>query len=413
MIGLQFVRSPTRYAAARALARRAPGVVASHIAPLQLGHRDDPQPPAPGWVEVAPRLAGICGSDLAMLAGQASFYFSPIVSAPFIPGHEVVGTLLGATDGLGEGTRVVVEPVLACTARGIDPPCEACARGETGLCVRTAHGHVAPGLQTGFCEDTGGGWGTRMVAHHSQLHPVPDELSDEAAVLIEPLACAAHAALRARITEGDTVLVTGAGTMGLLTVAAVRALTPAARIIAAAKHPRQQQEAERLGADEVVAPAGALRAVRLASGAFLHTPERGSGWLAGGGADVAFECAGSGGALDTCLRATRARGRVVLVGLPGPARIDLAPLWHRELELLGAYTYGVEHLDPSAAAFLAPAGETPQPLRTFALAVELARRVDLSPLVSASYPLSRYPEALDHAMDAGRLDAVKVVFDLR
>jgi threonine dehydrogenase-like Zn-dependent dehydrogenase len=358
------------------------------IAPLRLGHYDDPALPGDGWVRVAPRLSGICGSDLAMVAGESSFYFSPIVSMPFVPGHEVVGAL-------DDGSRVVIEPVLGCATRRIDPPCAACARGEIGLCTRTAHGLISPGLQTGFCEDTGGGWGTVLVAHESQIHRVPDDLSDEAAVLIEPLACAVHAVLRAEVPADATVLVSGAGTMGLLTIAALRALTAARRVIAVAKHPKQRTEASRLGADEVVRPDGALRGLRLATGSLLHEPEQGSPWLAGG-ADVSFECSGSPGSLDVCLRATRGRGRVVLVGLPGPARVDLAPVWHRELDVRGAYTYGTEA----------------NGRRTFDIAIELAGRTDLSPLVSAAYPLTRYAEALDHAMDAGKLGAIKVVFDL-
>ena len=69
-----------------------------------------------------------------------------------------------------------------------------CADGRTNRCDRITVGHVAPGLQTGFCSDTGGGWGEEMVAHRSQLHPVPDELPDERAVLVEPLACAVQLA---------------------------------------------------------------------------------------------------------------------------------------------------------------------------------------------------------------------------
>jgi threonine dehydrogenase-like Zn-dependent dehydrogenase len=227
------------------------------------------------------------------------------------------------------------------------------------------------------------------------LHAVPDDLSNESAVLIEPLSCAVHAVLRAGVQPGATVLVSGAGTMGLLTVAAVKALTEAGRIIAIAKHPHQRAEAERLGADDITRPDGALRAVRIATGALMHTPERGNSWLAGG-ADVSFECSGSPGSLDVCLRATRGRGRVVLVGLPGPARIDLAPVWHRELEVVGAYTYGLEA----------------NGRRTFDIAIDLASRIDLAPLVTAAYPLTRYTEAIDHAMDAGKLGAIKVVFDI-
>jgi threonine dehydrogenase-like Zn-dependent dehydrogenase len=333
-----------------------------------------------------------------MLAGHASFYFSPIVSMPFVPGHEIVGTLLDATADLAEGTRVVIEPVLACAARGIDPPCDACSRGDTGLCIRTAVGHIAPGMQTGFCEDTGGGWGTQLVVHSSQVHAVPDAVSDETAVLIEPLACAVHAVLRASVEAGDTVLVAGAGTMGLLTIAALRQLADPARVIAVAKHARQRAEATRLGADDIARPDSVARTVRLATRALLNEPEQGDPWLAGG-ADVSFECSGNLGSLDTCLRVTRARGRVVLVGLPALSRLDLAPVWHRELQLLGAYTYGLE--DHSGAR-----------ARTFDIAIDIAKRVDLSLLVSAAYPLTRYAEAIDHAMDAGRLGSVKVVFDL-
>lgn len=233
-----------------------------------------------------------------------------------------------------------------------------------------------------------------LVAHRSQLHVVPDDLDDRSAVLIEPLACAVHAVLRSGVGAGDTVLVTGAGTMGLLTIAALRALV-GPTIVAIAKHPRQRAEAKRLGADEVADPPG-VRAVRLATGSMLHRPERGEAWL-DGGADVSFECAGNPGALDACLRATRPRGRVVLVGLPGPAQLDLAPVWHRELEVVGAYTYGIE----------------PDGRHTFDIAMELAGRVELAPLVSAVYPLARWAEAIDHASDAGRLDAVKIVFDPR
>jgi threonine dehydrogenase-like Zn-dependent dehydrogenase len=388
VIGLRFSRSVPRYAASRAAGRAAPGLV-PYLAPLRLGHYDDPALPSDDWVKVTPTLSGICGSDLAMLTGGASFYFSPIVSMPFIPGHEVVGKRADT------GERVVLEPVLACAARGIDPPCEPCAAGRVGLCERTAHGHVAPGLQTGFCEDTGGGWATMLVAHPSQLHAVPEAISDEAAVLIEPLACATHAVLRSAVAPGSTVLVSGAGTMGLLTIAALRALVDDVNIVAVAKHDRQRREAARLGADDVVAPEASTRSLRLLTRSAMHTPEQGKPWLTGG-VDTSFECAGNAGALDTCLRTTRGRGRVVLVGLPGASKIDLAPVWHRELELVGAYTYGREA----------------DGRHTFDIAMGIATDVDLAPLVSASYPLTRYAEAIDHAMDAGRLGAIKVVFDV-
>ena len=125
-----------------------------------------PSCPGPEWHRVHPLLAGICGSDLSTVDGRSSRYFEDVVSFPFVPGHEVVGTL-DDTDA-----RVVIEPVLGCVARGIVPPCAACAEGRTGGCERVAFGHLAPGLQIGFCTDTGGGWSTGgLVAHEAQLHP--------------------------------------------------------------------------------------------------------------------------------------------------------------------------------------------------------------------------------------------------
>jgi hypothetical protein len=88
---LEVYRSLPRYVAARAIGSRAPGLLAGPLAPLRLVHRDGPRTPGDGWVRVRPRLSGICGSDLATLSGHTSLYFTPLVSMPFVPGHEVVG----------------------------------------------------------------------------------------------------------------------------------------------------------------------------------------------------------------------------------------------------------------------------------------------------------------------------------
>ena len=130
MKALRFDRSLPRFAAARIAGTLAPGRGAK-VGPLKLVDADPPVLPGPDWHVVRPRLAGICGSDLATVDGMSSRYFEPIVSFPFIPGHEVVGEL-------DDGTRVVVEPVLHCAVRGIDPVCEWCAAGQTNRCERVA-----------------------------------------------------------------------------------------------------------------------------------------------------------------------------------------------------------------------------------------------------------------------------------
>ncbi len=394
---LELFRSIPRYLTARAIGDRVPGLITGPLAAIRLVNRKDPEPLGPGWGRVRPLLSGICGSDLATISGRSSFYFSPLVSMPFVPGHEVVGELLDDVEDLPAGTRVVLEPVLACAARGLEP-CDACAAGLTGRCDRVTAGHVAAGLQTGYCKDTSGGWSRMLVAHRSQLHAVPEELSDRRAVLVEPLACAVHAALRARVPQNAEVLVVGAGTIGVLTLLALKALTPAGRITVVAKHEQQRRWARSLGATEVVPPREALNAVRRATKAMKLKPEIGPSFLMGG-VDVAFDCVGSRPSLDLALRATRAGGRIVLAGIPvqGP---DLTPLWFRELELVGAYTGGVETLDGDRR-------------HAFDIAIDLARANPIDGIVGATYPLSRWREALDHALASGRLGTLKVAFDPR
>src|SRR5436190_1723373 len=98
-------------------------MIAGPLAPLRLATLRDPTPPRdrPGWARVKPRLSGICGSDLATLSGRSSLYFSPLVTMPLVPGHEVAGELVDDCEDLLAGTRVVLSSVLACAARGEDP----------------------------------------------------------------------------------------------------------------------------------------------------------------------------------------------------------------------------------------------------------------------------------------------------
>ena len=118
--------------------------------------------------------------------------------------------------------------------------CPACQAGHVGNCGYVAFGHIRPGLQTGFCADTGGGWSSSgLVAHSSQLYAVPDALSDEDAVTVEPVACAVHAVLGAPIAAGDVVAVIGAGTLGLLVTGALSHLAAAGRCATPACHARR------------------------------------------------------------------------------------------------------------------------------------------------------------------------------
>ncbi|MCP5067814.1 MAG: zinc-binding dehydrogenase, partial [bacterium] len=358
------------------------------IGPISLVDDDGPELPASDWVRLWPRLAGICGSDLSTIDGGASLYFDDFVSFPFVPGHEVVAET-------ADGGRVILEPVLGHLSRGFEPPFEGASPADGNDYRHLTCGHLEPGLQTGFCESTGGGWSTELVAHPSQLHDVPDWMSDELAVTIEPVAGGVHAALRAGVADGDTVAVIGAGAMGLVTVAALKHFTEAGSILIGAKYPVQRDLAEEFGADVVCAPGELTRAVRRATGSFMI------GERLSGGADVVIDAVGSEESIEAAISICRPRGRVVLLGMPGVVDVDLTPLWHRETELIGTYTYGTETLADGRRT------------TSFELAIELAGKVPFDRLLSAVYPLDRYRDALTHAAEAGRRGGIKIAFDLR
>ena len=382
MKALVFARQPARYAAAMVAGSLRPGRGARY-GPLSLRDVDRPDLPGPDWLRLRPRLTGICGSDLATVDGRSSRYFEPIVSFPFTPGHEIVGDL-------EDGRRVVVIPVLHCAARAVNPPCDMCRAGRVNLCERIAFGQLEPGLQSGYCESTGGGWSHEMVVHPSQVVEVPDDLTDEQAVLVEPLACAVHAA---NTVTDQQVAVIGAGALGLLTIAALRAAPDGpGEIIATAKHPEQRRWAKELGADTVCAPGELERAVRSATSSLVLD----NGQLTSGVGAV-VDCVGTADSIAQAIRVCAPAGTVHLVGMPGVTTVDLTPVWQREVSLRGVYAYDV-HDDRSD---------------DFATAVDLVRRLDLGRLVSATYPLSRYEDAIDHAAHAGARGAVKVAFDLR
>jgi threonine dehydrogenase-like Zn-dependent dehydrogenase len=362
MLALQYHPSVPRHLAARLSPKV--GVTA-----LRLTEMDPPRPPGPDWQLVRPRLSGICGSDQALVNGSASPYLASLTSTPFVPGHEVVGEVRTGGRSI---RRVVVEPALDGAARADE---------------RT---HLSAGLQIGYCRDTGGGWSEGLVAPAAQLHTVPDTLSDEDAVLVEPLACSLHAVRIAAPEAGQVLVVIGAGTMGLLTIAALRELAPDATVLAVAKHDGQLSEAMRMGADHVCTPDKLhLEAARL-TGA-RRVVGRITGELLLGGVDGVLDCVGSSASLQAAVSVARPRGVVTLVGMPGSVSVDLALAWQRELQLRGAYGYGDD----------------------FPRALRLAERLRPGRLVDRGFHLRDYKAALEHAPRAARTGRVKTVFDLR
>lgn len=406
MIAVQYRKSVPRYLALKAVGPRWGGVYTSGVSPVALRDVPEPSLPTDAWVRVRPRLTGVCGSDLATICAKGSPYLSPLVSMPFVLGHEVVGAVTHAgdkADGVAVGDRVVLQPALGCCVRGITPACDACAGGHIALCRNVTRGDIAPGIQTGYCRDTGGGWSEGFVAHPSQLIAVPDAMDDEIAVLVEPFACALHGLLRGEPKDDDRVLIVGGGTIGLLTLAALRAIECRAHVTLVARHAHQREHAERLGADRVLTAERDMRrryaALADAFGADVFQPDIGKPTVVGG-ADLVYDCVASSESIDDCARFTRAGGALVLVGMPAiPRGVDWTSIWFKELNVRAAYAYGRETFR----------GEQ---ISTFALALRLMSQcaAALRPLVGEPFALADYRTAIRAALHTRDSRSVKTLF---
>jgi L-iditol 2-dehydrogenase len=404
MKAIQLGVSIPRYVLTKAIGAVYRPVFWGPLAMLQYREVPEPALPGPQWVKIKTRYGGICGSDMHSLSLKSSPALSVFLSSPFTLGHENVGTIVevgGRVNDFAPGDRVVADPLLPCATRGIAPPCEFCQQGEFSLCCNFTAGDLSPGLSIGFCRDTGGSWSPYFVAHQSQLLSVPEGVSDENAVLVEPLSVALHWVMRNLPDDDDTVLILGSGVLGLCAMAVLRALGSSARVIAVAKYPFQGEMARRLGADEVIylREGDYFRAVAEATGGKLHQPMLGKRVLVGG-ADVVYECVGSDSSIDEALRFTHGGGTVVLVGLAAiPKRVDWTPIWLNELTIKGSVWGGMETFQGRR-------------VRTSQLALEwmAAGKIDLASMVTHRFRLDDYRRALAAAADKGRHQVLKAVF---
>jgi len=363
----------------------------------------DPVLPGDDWVRVRTRMGGICGSDLNVITLKASPSVSPFSSFPFVLGHENVGEVVeagAAVRGVEPGTRVAVNPLLCCEPRGVTPPCAACLAGRHPQCVHFTDGALAPGMLLGTTRGLGGSWGESYVAHASQLVRIPEAMSDEEAVLIEPFASSVHAVRRDLPADGERVLVIGAGSIGLLTVAALRALAPGATVTVLARHAFQAAHAERLGAAATVMARGDYTpALAQAAGTRLLQPILGKP-VGVGGFDRTMVCVGGARGMDDAMRVTRAGGTIVLLGNSSTMKgLDWTPLWLKELTLRGSVCYGA-HQHPGA-----PANAFDE-----AAALIAGGRAALRPLLTHTFPLAEYRRAIETALDKRGGESVKVAF---
>lgn len=320
--------------------------------------------PSPGPGEVLLRLGagGICGSDLHYYQDGRNGSF--VVREPLIPGHEASAIVEAVGEGVTRvkpGDKVAVSPSHACGR------CEGCREGREQLCSAMrflGSASVFPHAQGMFRE--------RFVLGERQCYPVAGDVTLGELAFAEPLAVGLHAVNRGGPLLGKSVLVTGAGTIGCLTVIAAR-LAGASKVTVSDVLDRPLAQALHVGADV------AVRADR--EGARLAAPQF----------DVCYEVSGNFRALVTCVGAVKRGGAVVQVGtLPHePLPFVVNEVMAKEIDLRGAFRWGIE----------------------FDWAVETlsSRRVDVGPLLSGQYPLKDAVAAFAAAADKHRSTKVQVV----
>lgn len=403
MKALVYRRSIPRYLACAAAARLFPRRFFPWLAPLALA--EVPFDPPLGWVPLTPRMCGICGSDLGLLRGQESPLLEPYASLPFLLGHEMVATVAQKVPGcdLPVGARVVVEPGLPCAVRGL-PPCPSCQAGYYNRCERFLDGDLPAGSFLGYTNRAGGAMAERTAAHPAKLIPLPENLTDEDAVLTDSLASALQPVLEHFPADDALVLVIGAGILGQHAVRCLRALGSTARILVSARHPKQADLARAGGADGIVRARSRAELADALGARFVPTT-LGGGNIEGG-ADVVFDCVGGSRTFGDGLVALRAGGKYVMVGATARLRdVDVSSLWFRELTVVGS----------SGCAMAADPRHPGSRVRTYELAVSL--------LASGAYPtdgllthrfrLAEYGQAFRTACDKRGTGSVKVAFDLR
>jgi 2-desacetyl-2-hydroxyethyl bacteriochlorophyllide A dehydrogenase len=294
-----------------------------------------------GDVLVRSRLAGVCRTDLEVLEGELDRRW---VRYPCIPGHEWSGLVeqVGAdVHDLAPGDRVVCEGFCYC---GI---CRRCRAGDTHLCENYD--------QLGFTR--GGGYGELVLAPRRVVHRLPESVSLDAAVLIEPASVVLKGLLRARPEPGDAVGVVGVGTVGALTIVLARLFAPSS-VVAYGIREQELELARRLGADKTTDVSG---------GSAPHAGEL----------DLVVETAGAVAAVELATRLPREGGRIVALGIAGEGRELCVPADRfvlRDLELIGSVGY------TSAV---------------WSRVVELlgAGLVDVAPIVTHRFPVERFDDA--------------------
>ena len=326
-------------------------------APESLRIEERPEPTGDkANVVVRIRAIGICGTDLSIFSGKVP------VDYPLVLGHEMVGTLEDPVAGLAPGTRVVVDPNVFCGT------CYQCLKGQENVCAKAEL----------MGRDRDGAFTDLLAVPARNVYPIPDEINDQTAPLLQVLTTCLHAQRQTKLFPQDSVVVLGLGVSGLLHLQLAKA-RGAHPVIGVTRSGSKRSLAARLGADLVIDPSDPALKEQVAEA------------TQGQGPDLAIECVGKTETLAQAIDVVRVGGRIIVFGTitEEAGELPFYQLYYKELSLV----------NPRAAK--------PE---DFPASVELvaAGTIELDPLITHTFPFESAEEAIAATRESVSL---KVILD--
>ena len=307
-------------------------------------------------VVVRIKTIGICGTDVSIFSGKVP------VDYPLVLGHEMVGILEDSVPGLDPGTRVVVDPNVFCGT------CYQCLKGQENVCIRAEL----------MGRDRDGAFTELLAVPARNVYPVPDEIGDQTAPLLQVLTTCLHAQRQTQLFPKDSVLVLGLGVSGLLHVQLAKA-RGAHPVLGVTRSESKRSLASRLGADLVIDPSDPTLEGQVAEA------------TQGRGPDLVIECVGKTETLAQAIDLVRVGGRIIVFGTitEEAGELPFYQLYYKELSLVNPRAAKPE--DFPASIGLVAAGA-----------------VELDPLITHTFPLESAEEAIAATSEGGSL---KVILD--
>jgi threonine dehydrogenase-like Zn-dependent dehydrogenase len=362
--------------------------------PTSLRDVPDPTLPSDEWALCNTTVSGICGSDAKeiFLHGALDNPLTALLSFPHVLGHEAVARRADT------GERVVVNPWLSCVPRGIHPPCAACAEGRYPWCRNFDRGVVSAALHLGNCASAPGAHADLFSAHEGQLFPVPDGMSDDAAVLADPASVSLRTILLHPPEPSRPALVYGSGTLADAAVGLLRHLHPDVEVWMASRPGPRAEIGQAMGAHAMLpaTPKDLVREVAQRVGARPLVPWNRRPWLQDG-PGVVYDTIGSPETIETSLRLLATGGTLVISGVETPKRFEWTPLYFKELHVIGSNAFGIEEV---------------RGVRKHAFEHYfdfVAEGLDLTPMITHRFTLSEWKRAISTIARVKRTGAVKVL----